>query len=87
MAVNDGADALDAGDVLLIPAVYHEPPKHVHSRRDLRREEDRSRGSSRKQAARQKTASRDAVASRSSSPRRSAHRQLTRIIGTSLVSR
>jgi len=33
LAVNDGADALDAGDVLLIPAVYHEPPKHVQTRR------------------------------------------------------
>jgi membrane-bound lytic murein transglycosylase D len=34
VAVNRGADSLDAGDVLLIPAVYHQPPPvRVRSRR------------------------------------------------------
>lgn len=36
LAVNTGADSLDAGDVLLIPAVYHEPVK-VRSHRSASR--------------------------------------------------
>jgi membrane-bound lytic murein transglycosylase D len=33
VAVNRGADSLEAGDVLLIPAVYHAPVRHTRARR------------------------------------------------------
>jgi membrane-bound lytic murein transglycosylase D len=58
LAVNDGADALDAGDVLLIPAVYHEPPKQNHSRRRATSARRRVANSPRRQAA-SKSASQD----------------------------
>jgi hypothetical protein len=32
VAVNDGADDLDAGQTLLIPAVYHPPVSHARAR-------------------------------------------------------
>jgi membrane-bound lytic murein transglycosylase D len=35
VAVNDGADVLDAGETLLIPAVYHPPLKSSRSRRHV----------------------------------------------------
>lgn len=55
VAVNDGTDSLDAGDTLLIPAVYHPPVVH---RRVRSTRSSRSRSSSTHHASSHKTASR-----------------------------
>jgi membrane-bound lytic murein transglycosylase D len=46
LEVNQGADSLDAGDVLLIPAVYHPPARQI--RRTVRRKLTSSHASSRR---------------------------------------
>jgi membrane-bound lytic murein transglycosylase D len=58
VAVNDGAESLDAGDTLLIPAVYHPP---VVQRTRVR--SSRSRSSSSHHASSHKTASRRSTGS------------------------
>jgi membrane-bound lytic murein transglycosylase D len=73
-AVNDGTDSLDAGDTLLIPAVYHPPVVHHTRTRSTR--SSGSRSTSSHHASSHKTASRRST--RSSSAHISASVRRTR---------
>jgi membrane-bound lytic murein transglycosylase D len=52
MAANQGADSLDAGDVLLIPAAYHPPARQVRSTRRSKSRSTSSRVASRRASSR-----------------------------------
>jgi membrane-bound lytic murein transglycosylase D len=70
VAVNDGADELDAGQTLLIPAVYHPPVAHARAKSHA---SGKSRGSS--SASSRKTTRHTAKTEASSVSQRSLHRK------------
>jgi membrane-bound lytic murein transglycosylase D len=78
VAVNDGADSLDAGETLLIPAVYHPPVKSSRSRRHIAESRTKARktasGSSHVSSARRTSKSPTAHVSPSALHRRAAVR-------------